>query len=174
TQMNIEYDEVQKEAIIAALTSKVFLLTGGPGTGKTTIINAIVALYAYENDIDLDDRRHLPILLAAPTGRAAKRMSEMTGLPASTIHRLLGINGHEEGLPEEVDDLDGTLLIIDETSMVDTDLMKVLVQSIPDKMQVIFVGDRHQLPSVGPGQVFADMLESDVLPKKELTKIYRQ
>lgn len=174
TQMNIEYDEVQKEAIIAALTSTVFLLTGGPGTGKTTIINAIVALYAYENNIDLDNVRHLPILLAAPTGRAAKRMSEMTGLPASTIHRLLGINGHEDGLPEEVDDLDGTLLIIDETSMVDTDLMKVLVQSIPDKMQVIFVGDRHQLPSVGPGQIFADMLESDVLPKKELTKIYRQ
>lgn len=173
TQMNIEYDLFQRDAITKALTSKVFLLTGGPGTGKTTIINAIVALYAYENDIDLEAKR-LPILLAAPTGRAAKRMSEMTGLPASTIHRLLGINGHEEQLPEEVDELDGTLLIIDETSMVDTDLMKILLKSIPDAMQVIFVGDRHQLPSVGPGQVFADMLASDLLPKKELTKIYRQ
>lgn len=172
-QMNIEYDLFQRDAITKALTSKVFLLTGGPGTGKTTIINAIVALYAYENDIDLEAKR-LPILLAAPTGRAAKRMSEMTGLPASTIHRLLGINGHEEQLPEEVDELDGTLLIIDETSMVDTDLMKILLKSIPDAMQVIFVGDRHQLPSVGPGQVFADMLASDLLPKKELTKIYRQ
>lgn len=173
TQMNIEYDLFQRDAITKALTSKVFLLTGGPGTGKTTIINAIVALYAYENDIDLEAKR-LPILLAAPTGRAAKRMSEMTGLPASTIHRLLGINGHEEQLPEEVDELDGTLLIIDETSMVDTDLMKILLKSIPDAMQVIFVGDRHQLPSVGPGQVFADMLASDLLPKKELTQIYRQ
>lgn len=172
-QMNIEYDLFQRDAITKALTSKVFLLTGGPGTGKTTIINAIVALYAYENDIDLEAKR-LTILLAAPTGRAAKRMSEMTGLPASTIHRLLGINGHEEQLPEEVDELDGTLLIIDETSMVDTDLMKILLKSIPDAMQVIFVGDRHQLPSVGPGQVFADMLASDLLPKKELTKIYRQ
>lgn len=172
-QMNIEYNETQKEAIISALTSKIFLLTGGPGTGKTTIINGIVALYAYENEINLEDKR-LPILLAAPTGRAAKRMSETTGLSASTIHRLLKINGHDSELPEETDELDGTLLIVDETSMVDTDLMKVLVKSIPDKMQVIFVGDRHQLPSVGPGQVFADMLTSDVLPKKELTKIYRQ
>lgn len=172
-QMNIEYDPFQKDAIVEALTSKVFLLTGGPGTGKTTIINGIVALYAYENDIDLEAKR-LPILLAAPTGRAAKRMSEMTGLPASTIHRLLGINGHDEQLPDEVDELDGRLLIIDETSMVDTDLMKILLQSIPDNMQVIFVGDRHQLPSVGPGQVFSDMLASGLLPKKELTKIYRQ
>ncbi|GBG93929.1 exodeoxyribonuclease V subunit alpha [Ligilactobacillus salitolerans] len=172
-RMGIEYDETQKEAIIQALSTQVFLLTGGPGTGKTTIINGIVALYAYENDIDLEDK-HLPILLAAPTGRAAKRMSEMTGLPASTIHRLLGINGHDDELPDEIDELDGTLLIIDETSMVDTDLMKILLKSIPAGMQVIFVGDRHQLPSVGPGQVFADMLQSNVLPKKELTKIYRQ
>ncbi len=172
-EMNIEYDSAQKEAIVSALTSKILLLTGGPGTGKTTIINGLVALYAYENKIDLESK-NLPILLAAPTGRAAKRMSEMTGLPASTIHRLLGINGHDDELPEDLDELDGKLLIIDETSMVDTDLMKVLLKSIPDHMQVIFVGDRHQLPSVGPGQVFGDLLASDVLPKKELTHIYRQ
>src|SRR5699024_1226940 len=151
------------------------------GTGKTTIINGIVAMFAELNGIDLEriqqqkDDSHLPILLAAPTGRAAKRMTETTGLPASTIHRLLGINGHDEELSEsKVDELSGELLIIDETSMVDTELMDVLLGAIPYNMQVIFVGDKDQLPSVGPGQVFADLLESDELPKKELTRIYRQ
>ena len=157
------------------------MLTGGPGTGKTTIINGIVAMFAELNGIDLErirqqkDDSHLPILLAAPTGRAAKRMTETTGLPARTIHRLLGINGHDEELSEsKVDELSGDLLIIDETSMVDTELMDVLLGAIPYNMQVIFVGDKDQLPSVGPGQVFADLLESDELPKKELTRIYRQ
>ncbi len=101
-------------------------------------------------------------------------MSEATGLPASTIHRLLGLNGREDELPEETKALEGKLLIVDETSMVDTVLLQLLLESIPEQMQVIFVGDRNQLPSVGPGQVFSDLLASETLPQKELAKIYRQ
>lgn len=179
--LKMEYDETQRDAIFTAINSHCFLLTGGPGTGKTTIINGIVAVFAALNGIDLDKIKKqskdssMPILLAAPTGRAAQRMSETTGLPAKTIHRLLGINGHDEELStSKVDELSGSLLIIDETSMVDTELMNILLKAIPYNMQVIFVGDKDQLPSVGPGQVFADLLSSDVIPKKELTKIYRQ
>lgn len=179
--LHINYDETQRDAIFTAINSHCFLLTGGPGTGKTTIINGIVALFAELNGIDLDKIKKqakdspMPILLAAPTGRAAQRMSETTGLPAKTIHRLLGINGHDEELSDNaVDELSGNLLVIDETSMVDTELMNVLLGAIPYNMQIIFVGDKDQLPSVGPGQVFADLLASDVIPKKELTKIYRQ
>ncbi|MCP0886470.1 ATP-dependent RecD-like DNA helicase [Ligilactobacillus sp. WILCCON 0076] len=175
-KLNISYGKDQLEAIKSALCSPVFLLTGGPGTGKTTIIRGIVETFALLHDIDLKEKQQddFPILLAAPTGRAAKRMTEMTDLPASTIHRLLGIAGHDEELPTETRELAGQLLIIDETSMVDTELMQLLIQAIPARMQVIFVGDKNQLPSVGAGQVFSDLLESDVLAKKELQHIYRQ
>ncbi|MCI1975654.1 MAG: ATP-dependent RecD-like DNA helicase [Limosilactobacillus sp.] len=174
----IKYDAVQLQAIKTALTSKVMLLTGGPGTGKTTIIKGVVAAFAELNEIALDPNQYkekaFPILLAAPTGRAAKRMSEATDLPASTIHRLLGLNGREMPTELNAKDLEGALLIVDEMSMVDTLLFKVLVQSIPTSMHVIFVGDKDQLPSVGPGQIFHDLLAFGNLPQIELTRIHRQ
>ncbi|MBB1078556.1 ATP-dependent RecD-like DNA helicase [Limosilactobacillus sp. STM2_1] len=174
----ITYDEIQKEAIKTALNSKVMLLTGGPGTGKTTIINGIVASYAEVHDISLEvdeyKEKAFPVLLAAPTGRAAKRMSEATDLPASTIHRLLGLNGREMPTDLNERDLQGSLLIIDEMSMVDTLLFKTLIQAVPTSMHVVLVGDKDQLPSVGPGQVFHDLLEFAELPKVELTNIHRQ
>ena len=173
-EQGIKYGADQRNAIISALNSPVFLLTGGPGTGKTTIINGIVQLFSMLYDLDLEDKQKLPILLAAPTGRAAKKMSESTGLPASTLHRLLGLNIGDDESVFEPKQLEGKLLIVDETSMVDTTLLQLLLESIPDEMQVIFVGDKDQLPSVGPGQVFSDLLASDVIAKKELSQIYRQ
>lgn len=177
-QSGITYDQVQKEAIKTALNSKVMLLTGGPGTGKTTIIKGIVASYAKIHALSLDvneyKEKSFPVLLAAPTGRAAKRMSEATDLPASTIHRLLGLNGREMPTDMNARDLEGSLLIIDEMSMVDTLLFKTLIQAVPTSMHVVLVGDKDQLPSVGPGQVFHDLLDFAELSKVELTNIHRQ
>lgn len=176
-ELDIDYDDTQMQAIKGALTHRLFLLTGGPGTGKTTIINAVVHAYAELNQIDLDPNRYkgnevFPIMLAAPTGRAAKRMTETTGLPAGTIHRLLGLGVDQADYePRELPD---GLLIIDEMSMVDTYLMKILLNSVHPGMTLIFVGDKDQLPSVGPGQVFADMLSAGVLPAVALTHIHRQ
>ncbi|WDF83830.1 ATP-dependent RecD-like DNA helicase [Lacticaseibacillus pabuli] len=176
-RLEIDYDETQLAAIHGALSHRIFLLTGGPGTGKTTIINAVVQSYAELNQIDMDPNNYksdemFPIMLAAPTGRAAKRMTETTNLPASTIHRLLGLGVDQTDY--EARDLPDGLLIIDEMSMVDTYLMKILLNSVQPGMTVIFVGDKDQLPSVGPGQVFADMLASGALPSVELTHIHRQ
>lgn len=175
---NLTYDDSQTQALQSAITSHVFLLTGGPGTGKTTIIRGLVALFAELHDVSLDLNQYkdkpFPILLAAPTGRAAKRMAETTGLPASTIHRLLGLTGREDGPEQPTKDLEGGLLIIDEMSMVDTTLFQLLLQAVPNQMQVILVGDKDQLPSVGAGQVFHDLLQSPGLPQIELTQIYRQ
>ncbi|PAK86698.1 SF1B family DNA helicase RecD2 [Lentilactobacillus parakefiri] len=177
-QFDINYDDSQVAAIVQAIQSPAFILTGGPGTGKTTIINGIVNTYArlheYSLDINSYKNKPFPIVLAAPTGRAAKHMTESTGLPASTIHRLLGLNGRESNDTTGTKDIEGALLIIDEMSMVDTYLFRSLVRAIPNHMQVVLVGDQDQLPSVGPGQVFHDLLVSKQIPAMQLNTIYRQ
>ncbi|MDQ1001396.1 exodeoxyribonuclease V alpha subunit [Neobacillus niacini] len=179
-RLNVQYAPTQKEAIQTALMSPMLILTGGPGTGKTTVIKGIVELYAELHGCSLEPKDYhqkgepFPFLLAAPTGRAAKRMSESTGLPAVTIHRLLGFNGtesldHDEGSP-----LEGKIIIVDETSMLDIWLANQLFKTLPENIQVILVGDEDQLPSVGPGQVLKDLLKSEVVPTVRLTDIYRQ
>ncbi|MDP5866089.1 SF1B family DNA helicase RecD2 [Streptococcus mutans] len=171
-EFNINYDKAQKNAIQKAIQSKVFLLTGGPGTGKTTVINGIIKAYANLHQIDLQ-KSDLPIILAAPTGRAARRMNELTGLPSATIHRHLGLNGDSEY--QALDDfLDCDLIIIDEFSMVDTWLANQLFSAIASNTQIVIVGDSDQLPSVGPGQVLADLLKINRLPQVSLTRIFRQ
>lgn len=171
-EFNINYDKAQKNAIQKAIQSKVFLLTGGPGTGKTTVINGIIKAYANLHQIDLQ-KSDLPIILAAPTGRAARRMNELTGLPSATIHRHLGLNGDSEY--QALDDfLDCDLIIIDEFSMVDTWLANQLFSAVASNTQIVIVGDSDQLPSVGPGQVLADLLKINRLPQVSLTKIFRQ
>ncbi|HAJ54287.1 MAG TPA: ATP-dependent RecD-like DNA helicase, partial [Lactobacillus sp.] len=173
----IAYDDVQKKAIVTALRSPIFLLTGGPGTGKTTVTDGIVRTYARLHDLSLDANQYnsddpFPIMLAAPTGRAAKRISETTQLPASTIHRLLGLGVDTQDFAPN--DLPDGLLIIDEMSMVDTYLFRTLLTALHPGMQIVLVGDKDQLPSVGPGQVFADLLRSGALPQAALTHIHRQ
>ncbi|MCB5083236.1 ATP-dependent RecD-like DNA helicase [Streptococcus mutans] len=171
-EFNINYDKAQKNAIQKAIQSKVSLLTGGPGTGKTTVINGIIKAYANLHQIDLQ-KSDLPIILAAPTGRAARRMNELTGLPSATIHRHLGLNGDSEY--QALDEfLDCDLIIIDEFSMVDTWLANQLFSAIASNTQIVIVGDSDQLPSVGPGQVLADLLKINRLPQVSLTKIFRQ
>ena len=170
----LTYDQTQKKAIHDALISKVFILTGGPGTGKTTVINGIIQAYGQLHGIDTQ-KNDVPITLAAPTGRAARRMNELTGLPAATIHRHLGLNGDQNNDYQAIDDyLDCELIIIDEFSMVDTWLANQLFASIASHTQVIIVGDSDQLPSVGPGQVLADLLSIASIPQVSLTKIFRQ
>ncbi|HET7522293.1 MAG TPA: ATP-dependent RecD-like DNA helicase [Bacillales bacterium] len=179
-RLGIQYAPSQKEAIQRALLSPYLLLTGGPGTGKTTVIQGIVELYAELHGLSLnpDDYRGddpFPIILVAPTGRAAKRMKEATGLPAFTIHRLLGWKGGHSGFEHDRDNpIEGKLLIVDEVSMVDIWLANQLFKSLPDDIQVVVVGDQDQLPSVGPGQVLRDLLRSEVIPTVNLTDIYRQ
>ena len=177
-ETGIDYDQIQQQALKMAMKSPISVITGGPGTGKTTLIKGIIALHAKLNDIDLSKASKRfedhGILLAAPTGRAAKRMSDTTGIYATTIHRLIGFT-RETSMDElELNELEGSLIIIDEMSMVDTWLMNWLLKAIPYHMQVVFVGDRDQLPSVGPGQVFADIIDAHKLPTITLKKIYRQ
>jgi exodeoxyribonuclease V alpha subunit len=158
--------EGQKAAVEMALASKVLVITGGPGVGKTTIVNTILRILS---------AKHMRLLLCAPTGRAAKRMNEATGLEAKTIHRLLEIDPKGGGFrrgPENT--LDCDLLVVDETSMVDVLLMHALVKAIPDKAALLMVGDVDQLPSVGPGQVLADVIESGAIPVVRLTEVFRQ
>jgi len=171
--LGICYDHIQKKAICDAINHKVFILTGGPGTGKTTVINGIIATYAALHKLDLAKKQELPILLAAPTGRAARRMNELTGLPSATIHRHLGMTGDDD--TSHLDDyLDADFIIVDEFSMVDTWLTNQLLSNISSNSKILIVGDADQLPSVSPGQVLADLLKIPLLPQTKLTKIYRQ
>ena len=164
-KVHMEYDEIQADAIRKAAVSKVMVLTGGPGTGKTTTTQGIIAAYRSFG---------LKILLAAPTGRAAKRMTEATGLEAKTIHRLLECKPPEGYQKNEDNPLDGDVLIIDECSMIDMILMNALLKAIPEGMRLILVGDIDQLPSVGAGNVLRDIIDSGVFPVVRLTRIFRQ
>ncbi|MBR0147449.1 MAG: ATP-dependent RecD-like DNA helicase [Eubacterium sp.] len=161
----MEYDEIQAEAIRKAATAKVMVLTGGPGTGKTTTTHGIISAFrAYG----------LKILLAAPTGRAAKRMTEATGMEAKTLHRLLECKPPEGYQKDEKNPLEGDVLIVDECSMIDIILMNSLLKAIPGTMRLIMVGDIDQLPSVGAGNVLRDIIDSAAFPVIRLTRIFRQ
>ncbi|WP_058307295.1 SF1B family DNA helicase RecD2 [Gracilibacillus massiliensis] len=175
----LSYGKEQYQAMETALSEKMFILTGGPGTGKTTVIKGIINAYAEINghSLDPDDYKEdeeYPFVLTAPTGRAAKRMKESTGIESVTIHRLLGWDGNETFDRDENNPLKGKILVIDEFSMVDIWLAYQLFRAIPDDMQVLIVGDEDQLPSVGPGQVLADLLNSGVVKSVSLKEVYRQ
>ncbi|WP_303973985.1 ATP-dependent RecD-like DNA helicase [Streptococcus merionis] len=175
-EQGLTYDDLQKEAIVQAINQPTFILTGGPGTGKTTIINGLIAVYAKLHKINLTKvTGETPILLAAPTGRAARRMNELTGLPSATLHRHLGLTGEAaDEISYRNDYLDAELIIVDEFSMVDTWLAHQLLSHISSATQLIIVGDSDQLPSVNPGQVLADLLRVTAIPHVKLEKIYRQ
>ena len=164
-QTGVEYDEVQAEAIREAVSSKVMVLTGGPGTGKTTTTQGIIAALKAMG---------LRILLAAPTGRAAKRMSEATGMEAKTIHRLLEYNPKDGYKRNDDNPSEGDALIVDECSMIDLLLMNNLMKAIPAGMRLVLVGDIDQLPSVGAGNVLRDIIDSKRIPVIRLTRIFRQ
>ncbi|PAV28952.1 ATP-dependent RecD-like DNA helicase [Virgibacillus profundi] len=175
----LSYGKEQFNAINQALHSKVMIVTGGPGTGKTTVVNGILKAYAAIHEVslnprDYDNKSDFPFILTAPTGRAAKRLNESTGLPAVTIHRLLGWNGKDGFEKDQNEPLTGKFLIVDEFSMVDIWLANSLFKSIPDDMQILIVGDEDQLPSVGPGQVLSDLLSSGLIPSISLSEVYRQ
>jgi exodeoxyribonuclease V alpha subunit len=158
--------ETQVAAIRLALLSKTMVITGGPGVGKTTIVNSILRILAAKGT---------NLLLCAPTGRAAKRMTEATGFEAKTIHRLLEVDPKGGGFKRSQDNpLECDLLVVDETSMVDVMLMQELLKAVPDNSALLIVGDIDQLPSVGPGQVLADIIASGAVPVVRLTEIFRQ
>ncbi len=165
----ITYEKLQKKAILEAWSNQVFILTGGPGTGKTTTLNGIIALL---------EEQEMAVLLAAPTGRAAKRLTEITGKEATTIHRLLEVDFSSEDKLAFVRDegypLDADAVIIDEMSMMDTLLFESLLHALHPECKLIMVGDFHQLPSVGAGNVLHDLLQSGMIPTVELKQIFRQ
>ena len=170
--LDLELDELQSRAVVESVLHGVFLLTGGPGTGKTTTINMIIRYF---------EREGLDIMLAAPTGRAAKRMTEATGFEARTIHRMLELNGslEEDGRKasfgkNQENPLETDVVIIDEMSMVDIHLFQALLKAIAPGTRLILVGDVNQLPSVGPGQVLQDLIASDAFSVVSLKKIFRQ
>ena len=166
---HIKYTDEQIKAVLSALKSGVFVLTGGPGTGKTTIIKALIGVFS---------QMRKKIALAAPTGRAAKRMTQATGMDAKTIHRMLEMGYENETEPifnkNEEDPLDFDVVIIDETSMVDIFLLKSLLKAIRSGTKLIFIGDSDQLPSVGPGNVLCDIIRSNIFATVRLDKIFRQ
>ena len=161
----MEYDPAQTEAIHTAIRSKVMVLTGGPGTGKTTVTLGIITAFRIAR---------ARILLAAPTGRAAKRLAEATGMEAKTIHRLLEVKPPEGYQRNEENPLEGDVLIVDECSMIDLLLFYALLRAVPESMTLIFVGDIDQLPSVGAGNVLRDVIDSGAVPVVRLTRIFRQ
>ncbi|MBM4152281.1 MAG: ATP-dependent RecD-like DNA helicase [Kiritimatiellaceae bacterium] len=163
---NIELSDNQCDALRLAVQAKVMVITGGPGVGKTTLVNSIIQVFL---------AKKLTVSLCAPTGRAAKRLSETTGLEAKTIHRLLLFNPGTGGFRyNEENPLEGDIFIIDECSMIDQVLAYQLLQAIPQRSAVIFVGDADQLPSVGPGRVLRDIISASVVPVVALTEIFRQ
>ena len=168
-EIGIRYDERQREAIKLAASGGVLILTGGPGTGKTTTVKGIIRFF---------EKQRLRVALAAPTGRAAKRMTELTDHSAKTIHRLLEVEWSETEEPafkrNETDPLDADVIIIDETSMVDVFLFSELLKAIRFGSRLILVGDTDQLPAVGPGNVLGDLIDSGLVPVVSLTEIFRQ
>lgn len=165
-EIGIRLAQKQIDAVKKAVSEKVMVITGGPGTGKTTIINAVIKIY---------EKLNTRILLAAPTGRASKRMSEATCYPARTIHRMLEFSIHKGGFQRDQDNpLEMDVMILDEVSMIDTILMHHLLKAIPEKASLIMVGDVNQLPSVGAGSVLKDIIRSGAVPVVELNEIFRQ
>ncbi len=165
-QLSITLAEQQRQAVRQAARAKVLVITGGPGTGKTTLVNGVLELFR---------RQERRILLCAPTGRAAKRMSETSGEEAKTIHRLLEFDPRSRRFArDDAAPLEADLLVVDEVSMVDTVLLYHLLKAVPDPCQLVLVGDVDQLPSVGPGSVLADLIRSGVIETATLTEIFRQ
>ena len=169
-KLNIQFDQIQIDAVNSAMHNSLFILTGGPGTGKTTTLNAIIKIF---------ENRNLSIALAAPTGRAAKRITELTGKPSATIHRLLEAEWDETSQRQyfaknSKNQLDCDVLIIDEMSMVDVQLFRSVLEACKLNTRIILVGDADQLPSVGAGNVLNDLIASDTVPFVKLTKIFRQ
>jgi exodeoxyribonuclease V alpha subunit len=165
-QTGLALSASQQDAVRLALSKKMVVITGGPGVGKTTLVNSILRILG---------AKHLRVTLCAPTGRAAKRLSESTGLEAKTIHRLLEFDPKSFGFKRNKDNpLETDLLVIDEASMIDIVLMNRLLSAVPDRAALMIVGDVDQLPSVGPGSVLADIIDSGVVPTVRLTEIFRQ
>ena len=172
-EVGFSYDVIQRQAIKEAVTSKFFVLTGGPGTGKTTVINGILKTYEKIRRVKLKNEKDI-VKLLAPTGKAARRMGEATGLSASTIHSALGLTKDDEDSSLEQDYLECDFVIVDEFSMVDAWLGKQLFTNLSSRTQVLIVGDKDQLPSVGAGRVLGDFLEIDEIPSIRLQTTFRQ
>ena len=165
-KLNIRLADNQKEAITTALSKKLTVVTGGPSTGKTTLVKALLELLKVNK---------LNVKLCAPTGRAAKRLGETTGLEATTIHRLLEVNNLEGGFKyNEENRLVCDYLIVDESSMIDVILFYSLIKALPDHVGLLLVGDVDQLPSVGAGQVLKDIINSNIITTVRLNRIFRQ